>query len=70
MASDGLVVAGVVMEEFRNAKFRVRVETGMDVMATISGKIRKNKVRILVGDSVQVELTLYDLAKGRIIWRG
>ena len=52
-----------------NAMFKVRLENGFEVLAHISGKIRMNYIRILPGDKVKVELSPYDLTRGRIIWR-
>jgi len=60
---------GVVAETLPNTMFRVELENGHIVMAHISGKMRKNYIRILKGDKVTVELTPYDLSKGRIIYR-
>ena len=70
---DVIEVEGVVIESLPNAMFRVELEGMMEgaepVLATISGKIRKNYVKILVGDSVTVELSPYDLTRGRITFR-
>ena len=63
---------GVVVQALPNAMFRVEVETGSekhDVLATISGKMRKYYIRILPGDKVRVEISPYDLTRGRIIYR-
>ena len=60
---------GVITESLPNAMFRVDLENGFNVLAHISGKIRKNYIKILLGDRVIVELTPYDLTKGRIIYR-
>ena len=60
---------GVITESLPNAMFRVDLENGFNVLAHISGKIRKNYIKILLGDRVLVELTPYDLTKGRIIYR-
>lgn len=60
---------GVITESLPNAMFRVDLENGFTVLAHISGKIRKNYIKILLGDRVLVELTPYDLTKGRIIYR-
>ena len=60
---------GVVTEALPNAMFRVELENGHQIIATISGKIRKNYIRIMSGDRVTVELTPYDLTKGRIVLR-
>lgn len=66
---DVIEIEGVVVETLPNAMFRVKLENGHVVLAHISGKMRKNYIRILLGDSVTVELTPYDLTKGRIIFR-
>ncbi|MEC8299369.1 MAG: translation initiation factor IF-1 [Pseudomonadota bacterium] len=62
-------MAGVVVDTLPNTMFRVELENGHIVTAHISGKMRKNYIKILTGDSVQVELTPYDLSKGRITFR-
>ena len=70
MAKEDLIeVEGVVKEALPNAKFRVELENGHIVEAHISGKIRMNFIRILPGDQVKVELSPYDLTKGRITYR-
>jgi len=60
---------GVVIETLPNTMFRVKLEKGHIITAHISGKMRKNYIRILTGDTVTVEMTPYDLSKGRIIYR-
>ena len=60
---------GIVTETLPNTTFRVTLDNGHAVMAHISGKMRKHYIRILTGDRVTVELTPYDLSKGRIIYR-
>ena len=60
---------GRVVELLRSATFRVDLENGFNVLAHVSGKIRKNYIKILLGDRVLVELTPYDLTKGRIVYR-
>jgi translation initiation factor IF-1 len=60
---------GKVIEILPNAMFRVQLDQGHLILAHISGKIRKHRIRILAGDSVTVEMTLYDLTKGRIVHR-
>mmetsp|Transcript_42182 Transcript_42182/g.164847 ORF Transcript_42182/g.164847 Transcript_42182/m.164847 type:complete len:115 (-) Transcript_42182:42-386(-) len=67
--SDLIEMEGVVTESLPNAMFRVELENGQTVLTHISGKIRKNFIRILVGDKVQVEISPYDLTKGRITFR-
>ncbi|MGB6977023.1 MAG: translation initiation factor IF-1 [Gammaproteobacteria bacterium] len=66
---DHIQMAGIVMETLPNTMFRVKLENGHLIIAHISGKMRKNYIRILTGDPVMVELTPYDLTKGRIIFR-
>ena len=66
---EALQMEGVVAETLPNTMFRVELENGHTVMAHISGKMRKNYIRILKGDNVTIELTPYDLSKGRIIYR-
>lgn len=60
---------GVVIECLPNASFRVDLENGFHVLAHVSGKIRRNCIKVLLGDRVKVELTPYDLTKGRIVYR-
>ena len=60
---------GVIEEALSNAMFRVRLENGHQIIATISGKMRMNYIRILPGDKVSVEMSPYDLSRGRIIFR-
>lgn len=60
---------GTVLENLPNTQFRVELDNGHIVIAHISGKMRKNYIRILTGDKVRVELTPYDLSKGRITYR-
>ena len=62
-------VEGEVVEALPSTMFRVQVEGGHNVLATISGKMRKNYIRILPGDRVKVELSPYDLTRGRITYR-
>lgn len=59
----------MVQETLPNAMFRVELESGIEVLAHVSGKIRMNWVRILPGDRVKLELSPYDLTRGRITWR-
>lgn len=66
---DVIEVSGIVLESLPNAQFRVKLETGQVILAHISGKIRKHYIRILLGDTVKVELSPYDLTRGRIIYR-
>ena len=67
---DVLEVAGTISELLPNAMFRVKLENGHTVTAHTAGKLRKNRIRVLQGDNVTVEMTPYDLTKGRIIFRG
>jgi translation initiation factor IF-1 len=66
---DTIEVTGVVLESLPNAMFRVELESRHHVLAHVSGKMRKNFIRILTGDRVLVELSPYDLARGRITYR-
>lgn len=66
---DGIELEGKVVEPLPNAMFNVELENGKVILCTISGKIRMNYIRILPGDKVKVELSPYDLTRGRIIWR-
>lgn len=65
----GIEVEGVVTENLPNAMFRVTLQSGHEVLAHVSGKIRMNFIRILPGDRVLVELSPYDLTRGRILYR-
>jgi translation initiation factor IF-1 len=67
--SKGIEVEGTVLECLRNATFRVELENGHTVLAHISGKIRKNYIKIMPYDRVLMELSPYDLARGRILFR-
>ncbi|MBO6129548.1 MAG: translation initiation factor IF-1 [Pseudobutyrivibrio sp.] len=67
--SDVIEVEGVVVEKLPNAMFKVELENGHQILAHISGKLRQNYIRILPGDKVTIEMSPYDLSKGRIIWR-
>ncbi|MGH8492127.1 MAG: translation initiation factor IF-1 [Moraxellaceae bacterium] len=66
---DSLEMDGTVIETLPNTMFRVQLENGHIVTAHISGKMRKHYIRILTGDAVKVEMTPYDLSKGRITYR-
>ena len=66
---DFLEFRGKVTELLPNAMFRVKLENDHDVLAHTAGKLKKNRIRILAGDNVLVEVTPYDLTKGRIIYR-
>ena len=67
--SDVIEITGKVLEKLPNAMFQVELENGHQVLARISGKLRMNYIRILPGGKVTIELSPYDLSKGRIIWR-
>ena len=66
---DVIEVEGTVIENLPNTNFRVELENGHQVLAHISGKLRMNYIKILPGDKVRVELSPYDLSRGRITWR-
>jgi translation initiation factor IF-1 len=66
---DLIRVAGKVDELLPNAMFRVILENGHPIIATISGRLRKNNIRILAGDGVDIEMSPYDLSRGRIVYR-
>lgn len=67
---DHIEMEGTVVDTLPNTMFRVKLENGHVVTAHISGRMRKHYIRILTGDKVKVELTPYDLSKGRIVYRG
>ena len=67
--NDVIEVEGKVIEALPNAMFQVELESGHKILAHISGKLRMNFIRILPGDKVTVELSPYDLTRGRITWR-
>ena len=64
-----MIYAGVVLECLPNATFKVKLENDHEILAHTSGKLRKNRIRVLAGDKVLVEVTPYDLTKGRITFR-
>ena len=66
---DSIEIEGTVVEKLPNAMFQVELENGHKVLAHISGKLRMNYIRIIPGYKVTLELSPYDLTKGRIIWR-
>ncbi|WP_265089859.1 MULTISPECIES: translation initiation factor IF-1 [Psychrobacter] len=71
MAKDEIIeFEGEVIDTLPNTLFKVRLENGHEIIAHISGKMRKHYIRILTGDKVKVEMTPYDLTKGRITYRG
>ena len=67
--TDVIEIEGVVVEKLPNAMFKVELENGHIVLAHISGKLRMNFIKILPGDKVTLEMSAYDLSKGRIVWR-
>ena len=67
--NDSIEVMGTVLEALPNAMFKVKLENDFEVLAHISGKMRMNFIRILPGDKVKLELSPYDLTRGRITWR-
>ncbi len=69
MGKDVIEFEGTILESLPNAMFRVVLENNHEILAHISGKIRKNFIRILPGDKVKVEMTPYDLSRGRITYR-
>ena len=66
---DVIEVEGTVVEALPNTNFKVELENGMQILAHISGKLRMNYIKILPGDKVKLELSPYDLTRGRITWR-
>ena len=66
---DSIEFQGVVMELLPNAMFKVKLDNDYEILAHSSGKMRKNRIRVLAGDKVTVEMTPYDLTKGRITFR-
>ncbi len=66
---DVIEIEGTVVEALPNTNFKVRLENGHEVLAHISGKLRMNYIKILPGDKVKLELSPYDLSRGRIVWR-
>ena len=70
MSKDDVIeVEGEVVEALRNAEFRVRLTNNHEITAYVSGKLRIHSIRILPGDAVKLEMSPYDLTKGRIVWR-
>ena len=67
---DVIEIEGTVVDTLPNTNFKVELENGHQILAHISGKLRMNYIKILPGDKVKVELSPYDLTRGRIIWRG
>jgi translation initiation factor IF-1 len=70
LAKDDVIeVEGTVLEALPNATFRVELQNGHKILAHVSGKLRMNYIRIVPGDKVTMEMSMYDLTKGRITWR-
>jgi translation initiation factor IF-1 len=67
--SDFIEMSGAVDELLPGAKFRVKLDNGQEILAHLSGKMRMNKIRITAGDKVKLEMSPYDLTKGRIVYR-
>lgn len=67
--TDQIVLEGVVVEALRGGSFRVELEGGHEVLAHVSGRLRRHRIRILPGDRVQVEVSPYDLSRGRLTYR-
>lgn len=66
---DKIRMSGTIIDVLPSDKFMVKLTNGVEIIAYISGKIRMNKIRILPGDKVEVEMSAYDLTKGRIVYR-
>ena len=69
MSKDVIELEGTILESLPNAMFRVELENGHEILAHTSGKMRKFRIRVMVGDKVDIEMTPYDLTKGRIAFR-
>ncbi len=69
MAKDAIEIEGVISEVLPNTTFRVELENGHEVLAYLSGKMRKHYIRVLEGDRVKCELSPYDLSRGRVTYR-
>ena len=69
MAEEAIVLEGKIVDTLPNAMFRVELENGHNVLAYLSGKMRKYYIRVLLGDRVKVEMSPYDLTRGRITYR-
>lgn len=67
--ADVIEIEGIVTEKLPNTMFKVKLENDHEVLAHISGKLRQNFIKILPGDKVTLEMSPYDLSKGRIVWR-
>ncbi len=69
MAKDAIEVEGIVTEVLPNTNFRVQLENDHEILAYLSGKMRKHYIRVLAGDRVKVEMSPYDLSRGRVTYR-
>lgn len=69
MDRQNVEISGIILESLPNASFRVELEDGRVVLATVAGKMRRNYIRLLPGDKVKVEMTPYDTERGRIVWK-
>lgn len=69
MAKEAIEIEGTIKEVLPNATFRVKLENGHEILAYLSGKMRQNYIRVLEGDRVKVELSPYDLTRGRVTYR-
>lgn len=69
MSSDKITISGKVTDTLPGAKFEVTTENGHKIICALSGKLRINQIRILSGDTVDIEVSAYDPTKGRIVWR-
>jgi len=69
VSKDYLEVRGVVEELLPGAKFKIKLENGQTIFGHLSGKMRMNRIRLLPGDEVKAEISLYDLTKGRVVYR-
>ncbi|HBR80758.1 MAG: Translation initiation factor IF-1 [Candidatus Uhrbacteria bacterium GW2011_GWE2_45_35] len=69
VSKDYLEVRGVVEELLPGAKFKIKLDNGQTIFGHLSGKMRMNRIRLLPGDEVKVEISLYDLTKGRVVYR-
>lgn len=67
---DKITLSGVIEEALPSTLFKVKCEGGLMVLCTLGGKLRVNRIRLLVGDSVNVEVSPYDTSRGRVVWRG
>ena len=70
MKEESIRIQGTVLEALPSTRFRVKLENGFEILAHVSGKMRMHWIRILPGDKVVIELSPYDLSKGRIVYRG